>query len=213
VVLTGTRWALPVYALCKIVQFAFPAFWVVAVEQRRLSLLRWPGRPGRPGAWIGFGSGVAFLALLAVARPALLRLAAAAGAPAAVAAKLAAFGIRDLSGYLALAVFYAACHSLLEEYYWRWFLFRHLRRRLPVSAAILLSSLAFAAHHVLVVGQLLGGYDATTWLLAGAVALGGAVWAWAYHESGSLYGPWLGHALADAGLLWLGWQIWRVGGA
>ena len=38
---------------------------------------------------------------------------------------------------------------LLEEYYWRWFLFGGLRRSMPVAAAVVLSSLAFTAHHVI----------------------------------------------------------------
>ena len=47
-------------------------------------------------------------------------------------------GPADTGKYVALAVFYALVHSLLEEYYWRWFVFGQLRawrrRRWPSSS-------------------------------------------------------------------------------
>ena len=41
--------------------------------------------------------------------------------------KIAGFGIDSVWKYALLAVFYSLFHSLLEEYYWRWFVFRQLR--------------------------------------------------------------------------------------
>jgi uncharacterized protein len=133
----------------------------------------------------------------------------AARAAQAVGTKLGGFGIGTVGGYLLLAVFYSVFHSLLEEYYWRWFVFGHLRRSLPVPAAAILSSLAFMSHHVLVVGELAGDYGLRTWILASTVGAAGLIWAWLYHRSRSLYGPWLSHALADAALLWIGYGLWR----
>lgn len=133
----------------------------------------------------------------------------AARAAEAAGTKLAAFGIGTASGYFLFAAFYSVFHSLLEEYYWRWFVFGHLRRALPVPTAAVLSSLAFMSHHVIVVGELAGAYDARTWLLASTVGIAGLLWAWLYHRSGSLYGSWISHALADAALLWIGYGLWR----
>ena len=58
--------------------------------------------------------------------------------------------------------------------------------------------------------ETLGGYGVATFLLALAVAAGGALWAWLYHRSGALYGPWLSHACADAGLMAIGYVLWRA---
>lgn len=132
----------------------------------------------------------------------------AARAAQTISVKLAGFGIETAGGYLLLAVFYSVFHSLLEEYYWRWFVFGHLRRSLPVTTAAILSSLAFMSHHILVVGELAGTYNARTWLLASTVGAGGLIWAWLYHRSRSLVGPWLSHALVDAALLWIGYGLW-----
>jgi hypothetical protein len=207
VTLSGTRWAVPVYLACKLIQFSFPVLWIIAVERARPHLFR---KPGTKGLWIGLFSGLGLVAgLMVVWRPLLARPELG-GVPAAIAGKLDAFGITTSTGYVALALFYSVLHSLLEEYYWRWFFFGRLRRRLPVGVAGLLSSLAFTAHHVLVIGQFLGGYGPGTWLASSAITAAGGLWAWSYHRSNSLYGPWLSHGLADAGLLWVGYEIWRT---
>jgi membrane protease YdiL (CAAX protease family) len=209
VALSGSRWMTPVYAVFKVVQFSFPLLWIVGVERSRPHLFR---RPGTKGLWFGLFSGLGLVAsLIAVWRP-LLAVPALAGVPAAVAGKLTAFSISTPGEYFVLALFYSVLHSLLEEYYWRWFLFGRLRRRLPVGWAMVLSSLAFTAHHVLVIGQFLGGYGPATWLASLTITAAGMIWAWSYHRSNSLFGAWISHALADAGLLWMGYEIWKMGG-
>jgi membrane protease YdiL (CAAX protease family) len=209
VALPGSRWTTPVYAVCKLIQFSFPLLWIVGIERARPDLFR---KPGTKGLWFGLFSGLGMVVSLVAARRGLLALPILAGVPAAVAGKLAAFGISTSGEYFGLALFYSVLHSLLEEYYWRWFLFGRLRRRLPLGIAMILSSLAFTAHHVLVIGQFLGGYGPATWLASLTITAAGMIWAWSYHRSNSLFGSWVSHALADAGLLWMGYQIWRVGG-
>lgn len=199
---------LPVYAACKILQFAFPLIWVLGVERSRPALWKPPSRVGLLG---GLVSGVGLSAFVFFVWEAWL-----AGGPIAARAartisdKLAGFGIETLGGYLLLAVFYSVFHSLLEEYYWRWFVFGRLRRTIPVTPAAILSSLAFMSHHVIVVGELAGAYNTRAWLLASTVGIGGLLWAWLYHRSRSLYGPWLSHALVDAALLWIGYGLWAA---
>jgi uncharacterized protein len=101
----------------------------------------------------------------------------------------------------------SAGHSLLEEYYWRWFLFGGLRRFMPVAAAVVLSSLAFAAHHVILLAVFFGGQALPTILFSVCVAVGGAAWAWIYQRSGSLLGPWLSHLMIDAGIFVVGYDL------
>ena len=109
--------------------------------------------------------------------------------------------------YLVMGVFYAAGHSLAEEYYWRWFVFGQLRRLVKLTPAIAISSLAFTAHHVIVLATFFPGEPWLVVLFSSAVTVGGAVWAWLYHRSGSLYGPWFSHALVDAGIFLLGYSM------
>ena len=37
--------------------------------------------------------------------------------------------------------------------------------------------------------------------------LGGAVWAWIYHRSGSVWPCWLSHALVDVGVMAVGFDM------
>src|SRR5262249_84918 len=99
--------------------------------------------------------------------------------PALLEARLHNFGLAKPGGYLLLAGFLSVIHSLLEEYYWRWFVFGWLRRLIPRLAAMVLSSLAFMAHHVVILAVFFPGRFWTAALpLALAVAVGGFVWAW-----------------------------------
>jgi membrane protease YdiL (CAAX protease family) len=66
------------------------------------------------------------------------------------------------------------------------------------------------AHHVLVIGFYFGWTAPETWLFSFAVAIGGAVWAWLYHKSRSLVGPWLSHLLVDAAIFAVGYDLGHV---
>ena len=183
------------YTTGKVIQFLFPVAWVAIIERRRLRL--YP--PTTSGLALGLFSGVV-VALIMIAAyfcwlaPTLHSI----GTAHEVKEKLTAFQIDTPAKMIAMGVFYAIFHSLLEEYYWRWFVFGEVRRLVPLSAAIAISSVAFMGHHVIVLRL----YLPLPWaVLASAfVAIGGAMWAWLYHRSGSIYAPWLSHLLIDAAI-------------
>ncbi len=125
----------------------------------------------------------------------------------AILAKVQGFGIRSTAAYVGLGVFYALFHSGLEEYYWRWFVFGQLTRVAPLKAAIVISSLGFMAHHVLLLAMYFGWASPLTLFFSLSIAIGGALWAWLYHWSGSISGPWVSHLLVDAGIFGIGFLI------
>jgi membrane protease YdiL (CAAX protease family) len=199
------------YGAGKLAQFCFPLLYVGLMERGRPRAADDRNRRsmsvGR-SLWIGGGVGLAVAAVMLGVYFALLKQSdLLAGVPSEVRAKLADAGADSPGGFLTLAVFYALIHSLLEEYYWRWFVFGRLRDILPLRSAIVISSLGFMAHHTLVVGKYFGGASPMTILLSAAVAIGGAIWAWLYESSRALYGPWLSHLLVDAGLMLIGYQM------
>jgi membrane protease YdiL (CAAX protease family) len=199
---TEIRWT--AYSTGKVVQFAFPLAWVMAVQRRRL---RWQS-PGGRGLLQGIGFGLFVLAAMLIIYGAWLQPAGYMDtALRSVHRELARFGMDSPVKYLALGLFYCVLHSLLEEYYWRWFVFGELRRLVSLWPAVLISSLGFMAHHVIVLGRYFGQWSAATVLFSLAVAVGGAVWAWIYYRSNSLLGPWLSHMLVDAGLFLIGYQM------
>src|SRR5690606_20048332 len=124
------------------------------------------------GALLGGG------VLAAWASP-LSRLPALAPAAGQIWERLVALDAASPLRYLALALFLSVLHSWFEEYYWRWFLFGQLERRLGAPAAIALSSLAFSAHHWVVLDSFLAGDHrwTATLPLTLLVAAAGAVWA------------------------------------
>jgi len=195
-------WQRAAYLAGKTLQFALPVFW--------LSLgLQAPVRPAnRNWQWmavgLAFGGIVLLLMLLgynAWLHPAGLLQTAAEN----VRDKLRQMGIESVAKYAALAMFYCALHSLLEEYYWRWFVFGSLLRRIAFWPAVVLSSVAFTAHHVL----LLASYFHLPAAAIGALGVfcGGAFWAWLYARSGRLVVVWLSHLMVDAAIFLVGYRM------
>lgn len=195
-----------VFPTVKAIQFLLPVVWVVGVLGGRATL--------RPRTTHGIAAGLAFGAVAAAAifalyfavlrHSTLFELAA-----QPIRDKIAGFQIDSVSEYVALGIFYSLFHSLLEEYYWRWFVFGRLTRHVTVSQAIAISSIGFMAHHVLVLSKFFGPLSWATWLFSISVAVGGAVWAWLYQRSGSLMGPWLSHMLVDAAIFTVGFDLAR----
>jgi membrane protease YdiL (CAAX protease family) len=190
----------------KSLQFAFPLAWAAFVLREPL---RWQ-RPRRDGVALGIVFGLVVTAGGWLLFQSLLRdHAVFTAASDAIRAKVAGFGLDSVWKYAALGTFYSIAHSLLEEYYWRWFVFGQLRRLVPVAAAIAVSAIGFMAHHVVVLSMFFGWWTLPTLLLSAAVGVGGAFWAWLYQRSGSLYGPWLSHLLVDAGIFLVGYELVR----
>ena len=195
-----------VYGLGKCLQFGFPLVWVLAVRRQTL---RWPA-----ACRLGLAEGAAFglLIFAAILGVYFLWLAPTgwlAGAATPIYQRISHFGVAGPTAFVVMGLFYCALHSLLEEYYWRWFVFGRLRQFLPVPAAILLASAAFASHHAIVLGTYFGPLSPLTGLFTVAVGVGGAVWCHIYHRSGSLLGPWLSHALVDAAIFAVGYALVR----
>jgi membrane protease YdiL (CAAX protease family) len=112
--------------------------------------------------------------------------------PGKIRDKLLLFHADTPARYLFLGLFIAGFHSLMEEYYWRWFVFGELRRRMAVVSANALAALAFMAHHVVVLGVYFPQYFFTAALpFSLCVAVGGAVWAWLYQRTGTIYSAWI----------------------
>jgi len=194
------------YAVAKVLQFAFPVVWATTYERQTVL----PARPQWTGIGVGLALGAVVLAATLAAYYGYFKTSSvSAGAGAEVVEKMNGFGVDNASKFLVLACFISLLHSLLEEYYWRWFVFGRLTRMVPLGLAVVLSSLGFMAHHVLVVGQFLHGYGPYTWFFSSCVAVGGALWAWLYHRTRTLYGPWFSHLLVDAGLMWVGFDLWQ----
>ena len=196
-----------VYGVGKVLQFALPVVAVWWVARRRRGPIRLPS--------VGWWPGLLFGLLVGATIYGLYRWLATDGSfdgpAAAVRERLTAIGVDSFPVFLGVAAGYCLVHSLLEEYYWRWFVFGELSRRMSMPVAVAVSSLGFTLHHVIVIG-LYFGFDAfSTYLFSAGVGVGGAFWAWLYRRSGSLLAPWLSHALVDAGIFLVAWELSGLG--
>jgi len=213
-VLPNSRVPIPyrqgLYGAGKLLQFAFPLIFVWLWEHARPR----PPRPNINGAGLGFGFGLAVAAgILALYFGWLCGSSLLEGTPAQLRQILQDFGVVTGPRYLALALFYVAAHSLFEEYYYRWFIFGRMRAFLTLWPSVVLSSLVFMAHHVILLAAYLPGQFWTAVIpLSICIAIGGGVWAWLYAQTQSLYAPWLSHAIVDAALFAVGWNLLQRGG-
>jgi membrane protease YdiL (CAAX protease family) len=126
-----------------------------------------------------------------------------------VSEKITSIGMSSVWKYTALGIFYAICHSFLEEYYWRWFVFDHLRMMISARWANLISSIGFMAHHVVLLGFFFGFDSPLAYVFSAAVGIGGVFWAWLYAREDGLFSPWISHMIVDAGIFLLGYFLVR----
>ncbi len=195
------------YAVGKAVQFSIPLLYCLRFRRDMLG----PSAPTRRGLLLGilFGLGVVagMLALyhfwlwdthlIDVGKQAILR-------------QVQKLGLGTPGRFLAFTAFVAVLHSLLEEYYFRWFIFGLLRRHTRLWTAVALSSVAFMAHHVILLAVYFPGggeFAAAVVLFSLCVAVGGAFWAWLYERAQSLYAPWVSHLLIDVGIMVVGYEL------
>jgi membrane protease YdiL (CAAX protease family) len=197
-----------VYGFLKSLQFLFPIIWASIVLRQRLAL----ERPKMGGILAGFAFGLLVVAAMLVLYYGCYKSTELFhGVTVAVIAKLTGVGIDSVAKYITLALFYSVVHSLLEEYYFRWFMFGQLRQVVPCGLAMIFSAVAFAAHHVIVLAFYFGWGSWATWFFAFAITVGGVMWAWLYEQSRSLYAPWCSHFLVDVGIFWIGYELIRNG--
>ncbi len=200
----GTPVMTAVYVATKAFQVLFPAVWVWGVQRQPGRRLREHGRSMAEG--LLFAAGVALL--LGLAYLLLMR-----GHPfwtgigQRIGAKLTGMGLTTPGRYWAFVLFLSLAHSLLEEYYWRWFVSGQLQRLMGGRAAACLSSLGFTAYHVIVFHEYMRELWWLTLLMAAGVAAGGYYWARLLQRRGSLLGPWISHLAIDLAVFGLGYLM------
>lgn len=189
----------------KLLQFSLPVVCFCLLERR----WPWPGLPNLRGLKRGLAFGLVVAGAMLALYVGFLR-----GTPVFVTTadmvrhKLAEFNLDSRLAFILFAAALCVVHSLLEEYYWRWFVFGWLRKLMPPVGAMLLSSVAFMGHHVIILGIYFPGNFWTAALpFSLCVAGGGFIWAWLYHQTGSIWAPWLSHLIIDSAIMIVGYDL------
>lgn len=186
-----------VYFGSKIVVNAIPLVWVFAIRREPL---RWPAVT-RHALVTGLISGVviggSIVALYYVVFSGRI-------AADALLAKAGAYGA--VEHFYLFAAFLCIGNSGMEEYYWRWFVYRGLRNFMPVGAAVVVSSLGFTLHHIVVLSAYFPNVGFVVLLNVG-VFVGGCVWALLYEKRRSIVGPWVSHFIVDAAIMVVAYDL------
>jgi membrane protease YdiL (CAAX protease family) len=176
----------------------FPAAWYLLVEKGRPS---W-SPPRRGGLIVGAASGVAVAGIIVVGAW-LLGVQNMDLAP--LRTEVQEMGLNTALPYLAGAAGWTFVNSLMEEYVYRWFVFRQCEALMNGWAAVIASAAIFTAHHVIAVSQYLD--PLLTFLASAGVFAGALIWSWLYMRYRSIWPGWLSHVLADIAVFGIGWYL------
>ena len=177
---------------------ALPLVWHLYVDRQKWS---WsPARKGGFGVAAGLGlmiSAVIFVSYFTFGRMLI--------DPVHVKEMAAEMGLDSVSVYLLGAAYWCTINSVLEEYVWRWFVFRKCEVLMGGMTAVFASAFLFTVHHFFAV---IVYFD---WLVAGlcclGVFIGGAVWSWLYLKYRSIWPPYLSHAIVDVAVFVVGYLL------
>ena len=188
VLFPGTALGKGLFAASKLWLFAFPAIWTRLVDRERLGF-----SPARNGGFV-----VGVLSGLALGLPVLLGYVAFGGRLfdlAFFAAKMREVGLGSLPVYLGGATYWILVNSVLEEYVWRWFVYRKCEALMKPPAAAMLTALFFALHHFIALQAYCSLPVAAACTLG--VFLAGAVWSFMYVRYQSVWPGYVSHAIVD----------------
>ena len=187
-----------IFTAAKIWLLVFPAAWYLLVEKGRRS---W-SPPHRRGLAIGAASGAVIAGIIVIGAW-LVGVQHMDLAP--LRAEVQKMGLNMALPYLAAAAGWTFANSLMEEYVYRWFIFRQCETLMRGPWAVVASAAIFTAHHVIAVSQYL---DPLLTILASAgVFAGGVIWSWLYMRYRSIWPGWLSHVLADVAVFGVGWWL------
>ena len=187
-----------IFLAAKLWLLVFPAAWYLLVDNGRFS---W-SPPRRGGLLVGTLSGAVMAAVITAAAS----VAAVNGLDTtALETAVREMGLATPAAFLAGAAAWTLANSLIEEYVYRWFVFRQSERLFGGPAAIWVSAGIFTAHHVIAVSRYLG--PVLTLLASTGVFAGGLVWAWLYRRYRSVWPGWLSHVIADVAVFGVGWWL------
>ncbi|MBN1960107.1 MAG: CPBP family intramembrane metalloprotease [Deltaproteobacteria bacterium] len=186
------------WAFAKIWLFGLPVLWHIFLDKQPLS---W-SPPRRGGLLIGAITGI-FIALIIVG--AYFAIGHDALDPSLIQQKVRPLGLTKPTVYLAMAAYTVLINSMLEEYVYRWFMFRKLETLLGGQLAVIGSAVIFVIHHTII----LCSYFSLSIVVLGSfgVLVGGIIWSWLYLRYRSIWPSYVSHAIVDVAVLGVGYLI------
>lgn len=183
----GSGYANVFYGLTKGIMLLLPLLWI-STGAKLPKVFAWTER-----WWIGLLIGLGFIGLLLGGYWLFADIVA--GGQDAIVAKIRDFHI---GSFILFAALFSVMHSLFEEYYWRWFVLG-AGKSIVGSSAVLISSIAFGLHHIVILSQLFPLWFALT---GGIITmLAGWIWCGMTIKTNSILPAWISHFFADAAIM------------
>ena len=107
--------------------------------------------------------------------------------------------------FLLGCIYFALINSLIEEYVWRWFIYRRCEELVSERVAVLLAAFFFTLHHIIVLAFYVEWQMTVLGTLAVFVA--GVVWSECYRRYRSIWSSYLSHSMAGLAIYMATWQV------
>lgn len=195
------------YLIGKLIQFSAPLIWTIGILKAPWFLRRFCWSGIVPGVLFGLATGFLMILLFDLFKDRPQFASQFSQLNTSLHSRFESVGMTSPLPFIMLGLFYSIIHSGLEEYYWRWFTFGELSKIVSWIPALLLSSLGFTLHHVLILESFFGYQSFFCWLSCFGVFCGGVFWCWLYRRTDSIWGSWIGHGLIDAAIFIIGYRI------
>jgi len=115
-------------------------------------------------------------------------------------------GITSPKIYLGGALYFTFINALIEEYVWRWFVYKKCEVLVSGTKAVLLAAMLFTLHHIIALAAYTADWGVVI-LGSVGVFIAGAVWSWCYLTYRTLWSSYISHILADLAIAIVGWHL------
>ncbi|QDU34853.1 CAAX amino terminal protease self- immunity [Poriferisphaera corsica] len=117
-------------------------------------------------------------------------------------------GLDSQTKYLIGAIYWISFNSLVEEYVWRWFVYKKFEVIFNPIVAVILSAIAFTIHHYLALSIYFS--LPINLLCCVGIASGGAIWSVMYMKYESIWPGYVSHAIVDVAVFAIGYWLFFV---
>ncbi len=119
--------------------------------------------------------------------------------------KLSDFKLNNLFLYFLFGFYMFIINSLIEEFYWRYFVFNGLKIKFSYILAGIIGSIGFTLHHIIILSQYFS--ISLTIILSSIVCIAGFIWCMTLQKSNNIIGPWISHIIADLIIIIIGYRL------
>ncbi|MEM9947776.1 MAG: type II CAAX endopeptidase family protein [Cyanobacteria bacterium P01_D01_bin.36] len=188
-----------ILALCQLWLLSVPVVWLCQVERGPFQV----SKPKRVDFVMGGIVGLLMFFIILAAYELLLKHWIDSSSVQDVLAQVG--GFTPVTFWLG-GIYFSFVNALIEEYFWRWFVFSRCEELLPTKAAVAVSALFFTLHHTIGLAAFAVGWRVVV-VGSLAVFVAGVVWSVTYQQFRSVWGSYVSHAIADIALHIVAWQV------